>query len=90
MQGWIIRYVEDLKARIEPTGCSIQQAIERELAQYSRVKLLKLREAALDLQRIVDVEIGKHDDRAQEARDEYDRYRFGGPNYDHDSTPDGV
>ena len=53
MQNYIIRYVEDLKARIEPTGCSIAKAIEAELPKYEDARLLKLRDAGIDLVRIV-------------------------------------
>lgn len=62
MQNYIIRYVETLKARIEPTGCSIAQAITAELARYDRATLIKLRDAALDLQRIVELEVQRQDD----------------------------
>lgn len=62
MQNYIIRYVETLKARIEPTGCSIQAAIDAELPCYDRRALLKLRDAALDLQRIAELELGRRDD----------------------------
>jgi hypothetical protein len=87
VQNYIIRYVEDLKAILEPTGCSIQNAIARRFPEMTREHLVKLRDAAIDLQRIVDLEIQERDDRAQAA---LDRHRFGGKNYDQASTPDGV
>jgi hypothetical protein len=62
MQNYIIRYVETLKARIEPTGCSINAALIVELPQMDRRQLLKLREAADDLHRIIDLELGRRQD----------------------------
>jgi len=74
MQNWIIRYVEDLKARIEPTGCSIHAALQVELPQMTRARLLKLREAADDLHRIIDLELGRRDDeQLEDVRENYPR-----------------
>ena len=71
MQNYIIRYVEDLKARIEPTGCSIAKAIEAELPKYEDARLLKLRDAGIDLVRIVTLEMDRRQDAVEDARKFY-------------------
>lgn len=62
MQGYIIRYVEDLKARIEPTGCSIEAALKAELPRMDRLLIFKLLAAADDLRRILELELGRRDE----------------------------
>lgn len=57
MQNYTIRFVESLKARLEATGCSISAALEVELKALDGRTLLKLRDAGLDLARIVELEI---------------------------------
>ena len=57
MQNYTIRFVEVLKARLEATGCSIASALEIELKALDGRTLLKLRDAGLDLARIVELEI---------------------------------
>lgn len=59
MQAWIIRYVERLNERIKATGCSISTALEVEMREYDRLTLHKIRDGAADLQRIVELEIGR-------------------------------
>lgn len=65
MQNFVIRYVEDLKAILEPTGCSINAAIEKTLPTYDRLRLFKLIAAADDLRRILELEL----QRREEARE---------------------
>jgi hypothetical protein len=60
MQNYTIRFVESLIARISASGCSIASALEVELmAVPDERALLKLRDAALDLARVVELEIGR-------------------------------
>ncbi len=57
MQNYTIRFVETLKARLEATGCSIATALDVELKALDGRTLLKLRDAGLDLARIVELEM---------------------------------
>jgi len=65
MQNVIIRYVDDLKARMELTRCSIAQALGVVLPRYNRATLLKLRAGAYDLVRILELEIQLQDELAE-------------------------
>lgn len=57
MQNYTIRFVESLRARLMATGCSVASALEVELKALDDRSLLKLRDAGLDLARIVELEI---------------------------------
>lgn len=58
MQHIIIGYVERLHDRDAGGHISIAEAVKLQLASLSKPALLKLREAALDLNRIVELELG--------------------------------
>lgn len=62
MQAYIMRYVERLQERIAATDCSIATALEVELREYDRLTLIKIRDAAIDLQRIVELEVGRREE----------------------------
>jgi ABC-type nickel/cobalt efflux system permease component RcnA len=64
MQGHTIRFVENLQARLTASDadCSIHDALVAELAAMQRPALLMVREAALDLARILELELVRRDD----------------------------
>ncbi len=59
MQHIIVGYVNRLHAITDATGGSIGQALQQMLPDYSDAALGKLREAAEDLLRLVDLERGR-------------------------------
>lgn len=67
MQNYIIRYVEDLKASIEPTGCSIATALSVELPKMDRLRIFKLLAAADDLRRILELELQRREPPCEQA-----------------------
>jgi len=67
MQNYIIRYAEDLKASIEPSGCSIATALAVELPKMDRLKIFKLLAAADDLRRILELELQRREPECEQA-----------------------
>lgn len=61
VQHITIGFVEHVQDTITATGCSIARALEVNLRALDRRALLTLREAAFDLARVAELEIGRQD-----------------------------
>lgn len=59
MQNYIVYYVDEIRARLNKADISIGAASEAELRSMEEPQLQKLREAALDLNRICELELGR-------------------------------
>jgi hypothetical protein len=63
MQHYTLAFAKTVSARVKATDCSIAKALDIELqAIRDRRALLKLRDAGLDLVRIVELELQRRDD----------------------------